>query len=107
MTRYFCQTCGTAFDAPLCHVSTERIDGHNREDREDLCPICCTPYFDEADACPKCGGPKLKTDLLCRPCRRALRDRVIDFADTLTAEEEAQLDDWLDGESVTNRRSWT
>lgn len=107
MISYLCETCGAAFDAPLVRVSAEQIDGHRREDREALCPICCTPYFEEADACPKCGGPKRRADRLCRLCRRILKARVIDFADGLTAEEEAQLDDWLDGDTITNRRNWT
>ena len=43
---------------------------------------------------------------LCRACRGDLLRRFTAFADTLTAEEEDQLDDWLDGDTITNRRTW-
>ena len=43
---------------------------------------------------------------LCGSCRKDLLRRFTAFADTLTAEEEAQLDDWLDGDTITNRRNW-
>ena len=101
---YLCDNCGTAFYAPLRRHSFEKLDGHVRHDTEDLCPFCATPYFDPADRCPKCDDWKLTTDILCKSCRADLLRRFTAFADTLTAEEEEQLDDWTDGESITNRR---
>ena len=44
---------------------------------------------------------------LCDDCRKSLLDRLTEFADGLTAEEEQQVDDWMDGDTITNRRNWT
>ena len=35
------------------------------------------------------------------------KKRLTEFADSLTAEEEQQVDDWMDGDTITNRRNWT
>ena len=43
---------------------------------------------------------------LCRPCRRRLLKAVTAFFDDLTVEEEAQFDEWMDGDSITDRRRW-
>jgi hypothetical protein len=45
-------------------------------------------------------------DILCKPCRERLKRKFIAFADELTAPEEEQLDEWLDGVSVTERKRW-
>lgn len=107
MIHYICDHCGVPFDTPAVHTVTEHLGEFSRAYTEEACPICGCDSFAEADLCEKCGEPKLTVEPLCKRCRDQLRARFIDFADTLTAEEEAQLDDWLDGESVTNRRSWT
>ena len=108
MVRFICETCGAGFDAPLKKPSYEKLDGRFLRDVELLCPICCNPYFDEAEQCPKCGeAKKADENPLCPSCRASLKRRFTAFADSLTAEEEAQLDDWLDGDTVENRRNWT
>lgn len=74
-------------------------------------------------ACPTCGGTDILSavpcanardnlgwmrpgDHLCRACRHALAARLGAFFDTLTAEEQQQLDAWMDGASVTERGAW-
>ena len=106
MIRYLCETCEAGFDAPLKKLSLEWIDDRRLRDEELLCPVCCQPHFAEADTCPACGGPKFVQAHLCRACRRDLKRRFSAFADSLTEEEEDQLDDWLDGVSVKDRRNW-
>lgn len=104
---YICDICKTAFDEPSTHRETVVEDGRIRVVASPLCPVCGEPYFTAADLCPKCNAWKPRADRLCSGCRRDLIHRFTDFADTLTAEEETQLDDWLDGDSVTSRREWT
>ena len=103
---YICDICATPFDEPRKHVEHTVEDGRIRTDIELLCPICASPYFTNADICPRCGEWKLKQDPLCRACRADLLRRFTAFADKLTAEEEEQLDDWMDGASIKDRRSW-
>ena len=43
---------------------------------------------------------------MCRKCRKELLQKLNGFADLLSYEEEEQLDEWLDGESIRNRRNW-
>ena len=66
---YICDICSTPFDEPRKHVESTVEDGRIRTDIELLCPICASPYFTNADICPRCGEWKLKQDLLCRACR--------------------------------------
>lgn len=103
---FICGICETPFDEPLIHKETTVEEGRLRADVEALCPICASPDFTEAGLCPKCKSWKPKQDRLCGACRADLLRRFTAFADKLTAEEEEQLDDWMDGESVTNRRNW-
>ena len=107
MIRYLCDHCGTPFDEPVTRHYTETLGEFTRPYTEAVCPICGCDSFSDADLCPKCGEAKLAEETLCKRCRDALHSRIIDFADTLTAEEEAQLDDWMDGDSITSRRNWT
>ena len=86
MSKVICDVCGTTYP-----------------DTASVCPICGCDSFSEADYCPKCDEPKLKADILCRCCRKNLLKRFTDFADKLTAEEEDQLDEWLDGTSIKER----
>lgn len=104
--EYICDTCGTPFDMPLYRTSRDVIDGHTMQTREAFCPVCGSPDFEAADTCP-CGNAKHKEDILCRKCRKELLQKFTDFADLLSYEEEEQLDEWLDGESIRNRRNWT
>ncbi len=106
MLAYRCDHCGTCFDHPVTLRHRELLGEFIREYTEEVCPICCGDSFSPGKPCPKCGEFMPEDEILCRACRRLLKARFTDFADTLTAEEEAQLDDWLDGDTITNRRSW-
>lgn len=107
MIRYRCDHCNTFFDEPEAVHYVEVLGDFKRRYTEYSCPICGEESFSEADYCPKCYEPKLKSDILCRGCRQHLLKRFADFADKLTAEEEDQLDEWLDGGSVKERLKWT
>ena len=104
---YLCEICSTPFDEPLRRTTSIIDDERMSTFVEVLCPVCTSPYFTESDPCPKCSEWKPTQALLCRDCRSDLLRRFTAFADELTAEEEEQLDDWLDGDSITNRRQWT
>lgn len=90
--KCICMECQTVFRAEFCK-SLE-------------CPACESPEVEPAEDCPKCGGAMRPGDRLCRSCRKALLARVTDFFDTLTYEEETQFDEWMDGNSITDRRHW-
>ena len=102
MSRFICDVCGTGFDRPVKRTYREVIDGRSRIDEELLCPICLNDHYSPASAC-MCGAPIHDGEHLCRRCRADLLQRVTAFADTLTAEEEAQFDDWMDGASIQER----
>lgn len=102
---YLCDICSVAFDEPLVIKRTVRLNGWLHNEEEALCPLCATPYFSEADRC-KCGEVKPKSKNLCRKCKRELLERVTAFFDELTAEEEEQFDEWMDGDTITNRKAW-
>ena len=103
MIRYLCETCGTVFDEPHRFTLHEHINGIPFDYNGEACPICGGGIFTKANDCPKCGGLKLSSEHLCRSCRADLARRFTAFADELTAEEETQLDEWLDGNSITDR----
>ena len=100
---YHCQICGTYFDAPSVLEGTDPTVGPGYRYREELCPVCGLPYIEGADTCPGCGQYMPAGKILCRACREELKRRLCEFADTLKAEEEEQLDEWLDGRSITER----
>lgn len=102
---YICLICDTPFDPPARHKTVDVFEGWPSASTEELCPICASPIFAEADTC-RCGNAKLTTDVLCLPCRQELKRRFCAFADALTAEEEMQLDNWLDGDTIQNRTKW-
>lgn len=104
---YICEHCGTPFDIPRVVKTVFWDDGRRVIDKEAICPVCCWPEFFPADICPGCREYKDRRDILCTACRRSLSARFRRFADGLTAEEEAQLDDWLDGTSITERRNFS
>lgn len=90
--KCICMECQTVFHA---------------EFRKELaCPACESTEVVPADVCPRCGGAMRPKDWLCRPCRRRLLKAVTAFFDDLTVEEEAQFDEWMDGDSITDRRRW-
>ena len=106
MIRYICDYCDARFDEPEAVNYVEVNGDFKRRYTEYFCPICGEESFSEADSCPKCGEAKLTTDTICRACSKDLLKRVSAFAATLTEEEEDQLDDWMDGASIKDRRSW-
>ena len=90
--KCICMECQTVFHA---------------EFRKELaCPACESTEVRPAETCPKCGGAMRPRDWICRPCRKALLARITNFFDTLTCEEESQFDEWMDGDSVSDRRRW-
>ena len=71
------------------------------------CPQCGSTDFRELDVCPHCESQlKAKYAHLCKSCHAELLARIQNFFDTLTAEEEQQFDDWMDGNSITDRKTW-
>lgn len=107
MIRYVCSHCGVYFDEPVTRLIAEHNGEISRTYTEEFCPACHGDSFEAADYCPKCGDPKPTGHILCRSCRRSLRKRFDAFADLLTSEEAQQMDEWLDGSSITDRRNWT
>lgn len=104
---YICETCGTVFDHPFIREYTDQTVDCSARFRECLCPACFMPYIEEANSCPGCDGFKFRDEILCKTCRAGLLKRFAAFADELTAEEEEQLDEWLDGVSITERKKWS
>lgn len=103
---YICNDCLATFDEPACYEEGfEHEFGVSRWTQWG-CPECESPDFSEARACPKCSGNMRPNDHICLPCRKSLHERVCAFADELTAEEEEQLDDWLDGSYIGERKKW-
>lgn len=107
MIRYLCDYCGAYFDKPSKIHHRETVGEFTREYVDELCPFCGCDSLSHACDCPKCGKPMCAGARLCDDCRKSLLDRLTEFADGLTAEEEQQVDDWMDGDTITNRRNWT
>ena len=108
MIHYRCDYCGAYFDEPLKIPYRETVGEFTREYVDEVCPVCfCDNSLSHACDCPKCGEPMQEGARLCDDCRKSLLERLTEFADSLTAEEEQQLDDWMDGDTITNRRNWT
>lgn len=106
MIRYICEQCGTAFDEPIIKETMAfSVDGFPKYDIEKFCPICCSYYFTPADYC-QCGEAKRKGDKLCGRCKRIVFSKFSEFCDELTEQEVDQLDEWLDGESIKERKRW-
>ena len=106
MVNYQCDHCGVFFDTPTAIHHGEWDDGRIRMYSEHVCPICGCDSFQEATTCPQCQQPMPIEYPLCSVCRNSLKARIVAFADELTAEEEPQLDEWMDGDTITNRRKW-
>lgn len=107
MTRYICETCDMVFDEPLQLQDTEQLGEGVYQSRRELCPVCGGPYFTRADLCGCCKDRwKRLNEHLCANCREALKLKFAVFADDLTREEVLQLDSWLEGTSIEERRKW-
>lgn len=97
---YICCDCGYVFEEPKRILDDSPEYGWMVEA---LCPKCEGGDFHEADRCPDCGRWwKLQEDNLCEVCREELRDRFRTFRDTLTAAQEEELDNMLDGNSIAD-----
>lgn len=99
-----CYTCDAVFDEP--HIIRESVPTEHGDElyMTAVCPTC-GEAFGEADLCG-CGDYKFENEFLCASCRRDLLAKFKDFADGLTAEEEEQLDEWLDGNSIKDRNKF-
>lgn len=105
---YICEICATAFDTPSTVTDTNTDGEHIWRESLRTCPICATAErFNRATPCPGCDSWMPHGDILCRSCRLSLKNRFTAFAGELTAEEEEQLDAWLDGDTIQNRGKWT
>ena len=104
---YLCENCGASFAHPFVREYTDQTVDCKATFRECLCPNCFMPYIEEANSCPGCDGFKFRDEILCKKCRADLLKRFTAFADELTAEQEQQLDEWLDGDTIENRRKWS
>lgn len=100
-----CEDCKISFDEPNRATHMETIDGFVTKYVEETCPHCGSQYFVDADIC-QCGQEKRKDEILCESCRYKLKVKFMAFADELTADEENQMDEWLDGCSILERRKW-
>lgn len=103
-----CADCGSIFNFPAAIPNGFSHPFGTEIFNEDGCPSCGSLDFEELDVC-ECCNEQLKTHdaHLCKSCRAELLVKVRSFFGTLTAEEEAQFDDWMDGNSITDRNSWT
>ena len=98
-----CQICDAYFDVPMVLEGADSTVVPGYRFREELCPVCGQPYIEGAAVCPACSGYMPEGNILCRACRKSLLSRLCAFADALTADEEAQVDAWMDGRSITER----
>lgn len=101
---FICQDCGGYFTEPDVDASGfEHAFGFTAT-HVPVCPYCESPEFEAADICPQCGeARKRQADILCPVCRHDLYARVTEFFDTLTEDEEKQFDEWMEGNSITDR----
>lgn len=105
--NYRCDYCGVYFETPNMVHHSEKVGDWIRGYNEELCPICGSDSFHDAASCPQCGDPMPAHEQhLCLACRKTLKKRFLAFAADLTPHEEAQIDDWMDGDTITNRRNW-
>jgi len=105
--QYICRDCGETFSVPdYADESFEHAFGTEKR-IVTVCPYCGGDY-EAALPCrkAKCGGSRRSDEILCADCRSDLLHRLCAFFDTLTAEEEEQVDAWLDGNSITSRKNW-
>ncbi len=105
---YICNHCHCTFDDPArVDDSVDHAFGTERRYR-DVCPHCGDDDIELGEHCRNfhCSNPRHSHEILCAECRKALYQRFCNFFDTLTAEEEKQVDEWLDGVSVTDRKNW-
>ena len=105
MIQFICEECGNPFRIPAQKRYKENLGEFIREYTIDTCPYCGCEEFTAADAC-QCGRAKYTGEILCVDCMVDLKNRFMAFADELTEDEEKQVDEWMDGSSITERRKW-
>ena len=104
---YRCDDCGEVFNYPSAVKNGFSHPFGDEIFTEDGCPFCGSLELTSVVYCD-CGiHLKPKSAHLCKPCRIKLLGKVRSFFGTLTIEEEAQFDDWMDGNSITDRDFWT
>lgn len=107
MKGYICNDCGAPFTTPIIVGGGFQHGWGFRREYEEQCPYCNSDDFDDAETCPNCNISLMRVgDNLCPGCHAELFRKFRAFADELTAEEEKDLDDLLDGRSVTERNGW-
>lgn len=104
---YKCEKCGLPFEHPFVRKYTDKSVDCKATFYEPICPHCGDDNIGDANSCPGCDGFKFRDEILCKDCRKSLLDRVIAFADELTAEQEEQINDWMDGDVIENRGKWS
>lgn len=103
---YICNDCQKVFLAPdEEHTSFSHAFGIQRETSY-LCPRCGSADFDEATCCPSCSGDMRASDVICRDCRNDLLIRLDMFFSRLSPAELDQFDEWMDGNSILDRKNW-
>lgn len=98
-----CKNCGDFFDVPLeLDMGFDTHVGYVRQ-TADACPRCRSTNITTAERC-SCGGwerYKQSEEPLCWECKRKLKKRVIEFFETLTADELEQVEQWASQISIT------
>lgn len=105
MIQFICEECGGIFVNPVTKEYKENLGEFIRTYKENTCPYCGSEDFSAADLC-QCGSAKREGTILCLSCQTWLKEKFAVFADALTADEEKQMDEWLDGCSITEREKW-
>ena len=106
--KYICGECDAVFETPIqLPYEFEHAFGV-RTGTVDACPKCHSGWISEAKPCknPRCHEVRREGETLCDSCRADLLHRICAFFDTLTAEEEAQFEEWMDGSSISHRNEW-
>lgn len=102
---FCCEICGVFFDRPSVRHELNGNGSFWWKERFESCPVCGEGHFFPVEKC-ECGSWRDAEKPLCGKCRKALLEKLFDFADYLTESEETQLDLWLDGNSIKDRRTW-
>ena len=105
---FICNDCGTTFSDPKrVQDGFPHAFGVERY-TENVCPQCESGNYEPGVPCgnPSCALPMRPTDHICTACRRVLHRNICKFFDGLTAAEEEQFNDWMDGDVIQSRKGW-
>ena len=107
---FYCNGCKNIFSEPA-RKSDWFHHKYGVSKRTTLaCPFCESTEIEEAVPCgtPRCNtGFMHRGERICLDCRRDLLFRVCAFFGELSDEEIAVFDNWMDGNSITDRGCWT